>query len=176
MATLTIAGLDPAVSNLGMSKGKLDIETGILTLEDIGLVHTEKTKLKGTRVNIDDIERCKQLYNGMNTFLEGVDVVCVEIPVGSQSARAMMSYGACCMLTASIDLPVIPVLPHEVKLAACNNKNATKEDMIQWVKDTYPYVEFPKAKAKTEHIADSVATIHAAVLTDSFKLLKNAYK
>lgn len=176
MTTITIAGVDPALANVGLAKGKLDLDTMKFTLEEIHLVQTEKSKIKSTRTNIDDVERCKKLYNGVREFLVGVDVVAVEIPVGSQSSRASVSYGACCMLTASIDLPVIPVLPYEVKTVACDNKNATKEAMINWAITKYPDVPWFRAKSKNEHVADAIASIHAAVLTDSFKLLTNAYK
>ena len=116
------------------------------------------------------------LYKALSTFLVAVDMVFVEIPVGSQSARSMASYGVCIGVLASINKPLIQVTPAEVKFIATGNKNASKAAMIDWVINKYPTADwFKKTRkevttftAKNEHLADAVACIHAGVKTDEF--------
>jgi Holliday junction resolvasome RuvABC endonuclease subunit len=173
-----IAGLDPSLSNFGMAKGKL--EDNFFALEHLHLAQTESTKnKKQVRVNSDDLNRAKLLHTATMQFLKGVDIVAIEIPVGSQSARAMASYGICVGIISSIKIPIIQVTPAEVKLAATGNKNATKKQMIDWAVGEFPNAEWfwKKQKGvyslidKNEHMADALAAIKAAVRTDTFKQL-----
>ena len=180
MNSIVIAGLDPALSNLGMSKGCLDLDTGILSDIQIELIQTASVKSKQIRKNSDDLERARVLYKAMQEFLKGVDIVCVEIPVGSQSARAMCSYGVCIALLASIQIPLVQVTPTEVKLATGLSKTASKAQMIEWAVKQYPSLLWLKRTtkgtsalvSKNEHIADSLAAIYAGVNTDQFKLIR----
>ena len=176
MASLVIAGLDPALANVGMAKGKLDTESGIFKATDLKLVSTTKSTIKNIRVNTDDLERCRKLYNSLVPFLHDVDVVMIELPVGSQTSRAMMSYGACCMLAATITKPVIVVTPTEVKLSGYGTKTATKDQMIEWAMNEYPTLPWLRAKNKNEHLADAIAAIHAGVNTDQFKIIQSVCK
>ena len=179
---ITIAGLDPSLSNFGMVKGSLNMTTGAFIPSQRLLVETtsDKKNNKSVRKNSDDLNRCKLIHTQMTTFLEGVALACVEIPVGSQSARAMASYGACVGLIASITIPLIQVTPNEVKIAAVSSKTATKIEMIEWATSLYPQIDWFKRTVKgvtsftnkNEHIADAVASIHAGVNTDEFMRLK----
>lgn len=175
---MIIAGLDPSLSNFGMAKGKL--ENSYFTLDHLQLVSTEAaTNKKQIRVNSDDLNRAKLLHSAMQQFLEGVDMVAIEIPVGSQSARAMASYGICVGIISSIKIPILQVTPTEVKLAATSNKNATKKEMIDWATETFPNADWLYKKQrgvrslvdKNEHLADAVAAIKAAAMSDTFKQL-----
>jgi len=159
-----------------MAKGVLDLETGHFKLTDISLVKTATSTNKRVRKNSDDLERAKKLYKGIHAFLLDVDMVCVEIPVGSQTARAMMSYGACIGLLASVNIPMVQVTPTEVKLAGAGTKTASKQAMIDWATQRYPNAEWLTKKQKgvvsfigdNEHIADALAAIHAGVRTEQF--------
>lgn len=181
MKTITVAGLDPSLSNFGMVKGSLDLESGILTVTQIQLIETKpESKNKTVRKNSIDLERSRKLYKELTEFIKDVDLVCVEIPVGSQSARAMTSYGICIGLLASIDLPLIQVTPTEVKLAATNSKTASKAEMINWAVLNYPEAQWLTVTRKgitnfvdkNEHMADALAAIVAGVQTDIFKQLR----
>lgn len=178
MTTLKVAGLDPSMSNFGMVKGDLDLKLGSFIITDLLLEETKsdtKNK-KSVRKNSDDLNRARKIHTALKTFIEDVDMVFVEIPVGSQSARAMASYGMCIGIIGSITQAMIQVTPTEVKVAATGNKTASKADMIDWATKTYPYAEWLTKKVKgvvthvnkNEHLADAVAAIHAGVKTDEF--------
>lgn len=179
-----IAGLDPALSNFGMVKGELDLSNGDFILQHLELTKSESTKTKQVRKNSDDLERARMLFKGMESFLEDVDLVCVEIPVGSQTARAMASYGVCVGILASIEIPMIQLTANEVKLAGAGIKNATKQQMIDWATKTYPQAKWLTKKFKgetkyiadNEHLADALAAIYAGVKTDVFKQQLSFFK
>jgi Holliday junction resolvasome RuvABC endonuclease subunit len=121
---------------------------------------------------------------GMRSFAP--TVVFAEVPVGSQSSRAMCSYGVCIGLLAGLAarVPLIQVQPTEVKLAAVGTKTASKEEMIEWATGLYPQLPWFTTKrkgvttfsAKNEHIADAIAAIYAGILTDEFKRMIAMWK
>lgn len=182
MACIRVVGLDPSMSAFGMSSGILDLNTGDLNDLRIKVVETASTKTKQVRKNSDDLERARKIQKHLHEMLLGADLVCVEIPVGSQSARAMASYGMCIGLLSSINIPMIQLTATELKVAATGNKNASKKDMIDWATKTYPDAFWYTKKVKgvttftnkNEHVADATAAIHAAVKTDEFKLIRLA--
>jgi Holliday junction resolvasome RuvABC endonuclease subunit len=111
--------------------------------------------------------------------MEWPDIICVEIPVGSQSARAMASYGICIGVLASINKPMIQVTPTEVKVAATGNKSATKREMIIWAFSQNSSLKWLTRTTngdnilidKNEHMADAMAAIKAGISTDEFKTI-----
>ena len=178
---ITVVGLDPSLRNLGMAKGQLCLDTGEFKLTDLSLVSTSVDKKnKVVRKNSEDLWRARKLYTALQEFIAGIDLVCVEIPVGSQTARAMTSYGVCIGLLASVKIPMIEVTPLEVKTTTVGSKTATKKDMIDWAVKNYPYGDWLTTKqkgkinlvAKNEHLADAVASIYAGVKSEQFKQAK----
>jgi Holliday junction resolvasome RuvABC endonuclease subunit len=178
---MLIAGIDPSLSNFGLAKGTLDL-SGTPTLASIDALElvnsqADKTSAKSVRKNSDDLRRARALYDGFQEFIKDVELVFVEVPVGSQSARSMASYGVCIGLLASINKPLIQVTPSEVKLAAVGSKTASKAEMINWATNLYPDADWIRHKSKgemvlsnkNEHIADAVGAIHAGILCDQFK-------
>jgi len=182
MAMIRVAGLDPSMSNLGMVKGELDMNSGAFFPVGIKLIETksDKANKKTVRKNSDDLNRAKLLFDGMTEFIADTDMVIVEIPVGSQSARAMASYGVCIGVLASIQKPFIQVTPLEVKLAACNKKTATKLDMITWETNKYSKLNGFTSKLKggetltnkNEHIADEIEAVEEETKTEQFKQMQ----
>lgn len=178
---MRIAGIDPSLSNFGMAKGVLDLSSGspIFDLQALVLAESkaDKANAKQVRKNSDDINRARTLHEALHGFIADVDLVVVEVPVGSQSARSMASYGVCIGIIASIQKPLIQVTPAEVKLASVGSKTASKAEMIDWATNTYPAADWIRHKQrgelvlsnKNEHIADATAAIHAGLLTDQFK-------
>lgn len=173
---ITVAGLDPALSNLGMASGTYNLHTGEFTLEKIGLVETASSKTKSVRKNCDDLNRAIKLHSGMMEFIAKANIVFVETPVGSQSARAMCSYGVCVGLLATIKTPLIQVTAKEVK-SSSGNPDASKKDMITWASENYPDVPWltklikgnKSLVNKNEHIADAVGAILAGLKTEDFQ-------
>lgn len=180
MTILRVASIDPALRNFGLVKGTIDIEDANfpLTIEKMQLVESssDASAKKQVRKNSDDLERARKLQRNMMRFIQDVQMVFVEVPVGSQSARSMASYGICIGILASINKPLIQVTPTEVKLAAVGSKTASKEDMINWASSAYPDADWLTTKRKgeivmlnkNEHLADAIGAIHAGIITDPF--------
>jgi Holliday junction resolvasome RuvABC endonuclease subunit len=175
MTQIRILGIDPSLSNFGFAKMIMDVESGGIALVELELCATEPEKSKTVRKNSIDLDRARKLYQSTGANQAWADVVAVEVPVGSQSARAMASYGICVGILASIHKPLIQLTPSQVKIAAVNDKNASKEEMIAWATAAYPNGNWlkhaGKIVAKNEHLADAVAAVHAATRVDDFKLI-----
>lgn len=181
MAILNVVGVDPSLSNFGFAEAKINTDTD--EIYDINLYLCEAPpppKNKQVRQNSVDLERAKGLYEALQSTLKNADIVFVELPVGSQTARAMASYGVCIGLFASVIKPMIQVTATEVKVAGAGYKNATKAEMISWGVTKYPKANWLTTKskgvithtAKNEHLADALAAIHAGIRTDDYKTAK----
>lgn len=179
--TIKVLGIDPSMSNLGLVLADLDPLTGqIVGTPQLRLASTSPGKDKKTvRKSSDDLRRCRELYAALIEWLPEADVVCSEMPLGSQNASAMKGVGVCMMLLATIDKPLIQVMPDEVKLAAVGDKKATKATMIKWASERHPEANWLRRSNKpdapltnaNEHLADAIAVIEAASKTDQFKLM-----
>lgn len=147
-----------------MSKGILEGNT--LSVNRIQLV-SPKEDMSIHYKNMRDLKRAQELSRAMQAFFHEVHIIYVEIPVGSQSARAMASYGICVGVLASLGKRLVRVSAADVKLFATGNKQASKADMIEWATDMYPHLPWLSRKLKgelvytnaNEHVADSIAAI-----------------
>lgn len=170
---LKVAGLDPSMSNWGIAIGELDLIEGYLTINEIHVIHPSKHKNTKLTQNVKDVLLAQDLYKDNMHILSDVDIIFAELPVGSQSARAMASYGICLgivgALNVSLGIEAIKVTPMDVKKVVGNN-NPSKLDIIEWVMTNQPEVDFPTYKqkgvtyisaAKAEHMADAVVAIYA---------------
>jgi hypothetical protein len=167
--------------NWGIASGDLNLSTGILKITSLAVTNPVLPKGKQVRQNSKDLEAANQLAAGAWEAVKGAQAIFVEVPVGSQSARAMASYGLCVGILGSMranGIPFYEVTPTEVKLAATNNKTATKNQMIKWATEEYPYADWPTqtqkgvtriVEGKAEHMADAIAAIHAGVKTQMFQ-------
>lgn len=180
---IPVVGFDPSMSNWGIASSILDLTTGCLDTPELTVVCPIPLAGKQLRVNSKDLHASEQLAKTAIAEARKAKVVFVEVPVGSQSARAMASYGMCVGILGAIraeGIPLIEVNPSEVKLAMTRDKNATKEQMISAALEWYPEANFPKhhgklSYAKAEHVADAIGTIHAGVLTPMFQNLMRLY-
>jgi Holliday junction resolvasome RuvABC endonuclease subunit len=179
--TIKVVGQDPSLRNWGLAVGTLNLETKKLTIELLNLTNPVLPTGKQTRQNSSDLESAFQLYKGAMAAAEGAHAVFVEVPVGSQSARAMASYGICVGVLGALranGIPFFEVTPTEVKLAGYGRKTASKQDMIRWAMAAHPEANWPMYKqngkamvseAKAEHMADAIAAIYAGLACNSFK-------
>ena len=171
-----MGGLDPSLSNFGMCKGIALFKEGVIKphkviVEKISLV-TTKTDSSTQYKNEDDLRRARELGSAMLEFFNEVDNIYVEMPVGSQSARAMASYGICVGVVAALGKRVIRVSAKNVKLIATGNPQASKKDMIKWATRMYPELPWLRSKLKgeqvltnaNEHAADAIATLYAGLI------------
>lgn len=177
---MKVLGIDPSLRNFGYALVDLNLDDLSFKVEELKLVTTEATKIKTSRKNCDDLERCRSQYAALKEMESKAKIAFVEMPVGSQSARAMMSYGACMALIAALDIPVIQLTPTDVKIAAVGDKLATKPEMIAWATTRYPHANWLVARGKftnaNEHLADAVGAIEAGLASDEFGALMSMMK
>jgi len=184
MSLLRVVGLDPSLNNWGIATGLYCMNTGDIKICTLNVICPIIPKGKQVRQNSKDIDAASQLALGLQEALEHAQAVFVEVPVGSQSSRAMASYGICIGILGACRVQGIHMLeltPSEVKIAAVNSKTATKQEMINWAVDSHPKAPWPYYKqhgqevlniGKAEHMADAVATIYAGVKLNQFQLMK----
>lgn len=174
---INLVSFDPSLRNWGCVNATLDTSNNVVTVTGMSLVETSEaaSAKKGVRQNSQDVSSSALLHDGMNAACEGMSLAFAEVPVGSQSARAMASYGICCGVLGGCPLPLIQVTPTEVKKAAVGHGTATKEEMIEWAVAKHPEAPWLRVKStgkllgKNEHLADAVAAIYAGIKTAEFK-------
>ena len=178
---IKVCGCDPSLRNWGLAVGYLDLDTLKLIVKELDVVNPVISKGKQVRQNSLDLECALQLYQGAIAAVEGAHAVFVEVPVGSQSARAMASYGVCVGVLGALranGIPFFEVTPSEVKIASVGNKTATKQEMISWATTSHPEANWPTynqkgvsmvSEAKAEHMADAIGAIYAGLACNSFK-------
>jgi hypothetical protein len=181
---IRVVGFDPSLRNWGISKGVLT--PGLVSrlhIEEVSVINPELPTGKQVRQNSLDLESAKQLCAAALSAAKGAQAIFVEVPVGSQSARAMASYGICVGVLGALratGIPFFEVTPTEVKMASVGKKTATKNDMILWATKKHPEANWPTYKhkgeeviseAKAEHMADATAAIYAGLACNSFQQL-----
>jgi Holliday junction resolvasome RuvABC endonuclease subunit len=179
---LRVVGLDPSLRNWGIAIGELtEFSLDIHTLKTINpLLPTSKQ----VRQNSNDLESAMQLYEAAAMATQGADAVFIECPVGSQSARAMASYGICigvCGALRANGIPFFEVTATEVKMAGPGKKTASKDEMIAWGLETQPNAPWPYhhgevSKAKAEHMADAIGAIYAGLKLSAFRQMVGIQK
>lgn len=183
---LKVVGFDPSLSNWGVVIGSYDKHTKQLVITDAYVIDSKPSKVKDVRTNSKDIMRAEDLYKESLRAMEDAIFVSAEVPVGSQTARAMASYGVCVGVVAALNftLPVIQTTAEEGKILACNSKTASKADMIAWAMNKHPelpwkYHKDPKTGEQVitakwaEHVADALASLYVMLETDEVKRTVN---
>jgi Holliday junction resolvasome RuvABC endonuclease subunit len=180
---LKVIGIDPSLRNWGLAIATLNLGTKKLTLDKLSVINPVLPSGKRVRQNSLDLESAFQLYKETIIATKGANAVFIEVPVGSQSARAMASYGICVGVLGALratGIPFFEVTPTEVKLAGPGMKTATKKQMISWALHQHPEGNWPTytqhnkilvSEAKAEHMADAVASIYAGMASNSFQQL-----
>ena len=181
---MRVVGFDPSLRNWGIAKGIFIPEPyPRLHIEKVDVINPELPTGKQVRQNSLDLESAKQLCAAALSAAKDAQAIFVEVPVGSQSARAMASYGICVGVLGALratGIPFFEVTPTEVKMASAGKKTATKLEMIQWAMNQHPEANWPRYKqngvvkvseAKAEHMADATAAIYAGLACNSFQQL-----
>jgi len=181
MSVINVIGFDPSMNNWGIAAGRYDTDLNKLTIIHLDVTNAVLPTGKQVRQNSKDIECATQLYAGAIAVLKDAQAIFIEVPVGSQSARAMASYGICCGILGGLrasGIPFYEMTPTEVKLAAHGTKTATKQQMIQWGVNKHPEAPWPTyrrggqdviSEAKAEHMADAIGAIYAGLASNAFK-------
>lgn len=180
---ITVVGQDPSLRNWGLAIGTYNLQTRELQIQEVKTICPVLPTGKQVRQNSLDLETAEQLYKGAMLAAMKADAVFVEVPVGSQSARAMASYGVCVGVLGSMrsnQIPFFEVTPTEVKMAAVGTKTASKQEMIEWALEKHPEAPWPLytrngkkqiSADKAEHQVDAVAAIYAGLSCKAFQQL-----
>lgn len=178
-----VVGLDPSLRNWGISVGSINLSKGIdsLEIQDLQVIRPVLPTGK-VRQNTLDILSASQLYYGAHKYIQGAYAVFVEVPVGSQSARAMVSYGICIGVLGALKsegIPIIELTPNQIKKVV-GAKDTSKSEMIEWAYGLHPEAPWPTVtrlgetkivEGKAEHMADATAAIYAGVASHEFQSL-----
>lgn len=171
------------MNHWGICVGTLDLDTKKIEVKELSVVEPVVPTGKTVRQNSKDLEAAKQLTAAAVEAIRKAKVTFVEVPVGSQSARAMASYAMCVGVLGALragGLQFIEVTPKEVKVAATGKDTATKQEMIVWATTKHPEAAWPTysrhgkkeiSAGKAEHMADATAAIYAGLKTDQFQQL-----
>lgn len=170
---IRIVGFDPSMSNWGVCKATLDVNTMEWTVDDLILIETESESKKGVIKQSDDLRRAKIVQAGMIEACEDASFAISEIPFCNPAgyAGANFNSGLVTGVLASCPIPLIQVFPSEVKQKATGVRSATKGEMIDWAMDRFSAAPWRmrtlKGKrvptAANEHLADAVASINAGL-------------
>ena len=185
---IQVVGFDPSLRNWGIAQGVLDYTNEQCTITQMDVIQPVIPKTKQVRQNSQDLEASRQLYETAYRYAQHAQAIFVEVPVGSQSARAMASYGICLGVLGSLraaGIPFFEVTPTEVKKATVGSPTASKLDMIKWAMNTHPEAPWPTynqhkqlkvSEAKAEHMADAIGAIYAGVRDNQYKQWLNLLK
>lgn len=180
MRTIKILGVDPSLNSFGIAETTVNIDTLEVMVKRVYVIQPDKADAvtkRQVRKNSDDLRRAVWLQNNLIKSCEGFDLISVEMPVGSQSARAMASYGIVVGVLSSVAIPMIEVTASEVKIAGFGCKTATKREMIDWGVAKHPEAGWKTIKRKgnielvasNEHAADALAAVYASLQTSQLK-------
>lgn len=176
---IRIAGFDPSLRNWGICIADYCTFSGKFTILKTHTVKTEFTKALKLPKNLKDTVASQTLYKQCRSFLSDVDIIVAEIPIGSKSASAMISYGICVGVLGSLTangIALVRVTPQAVKKVV-GYADATKEEVIAYVCSNHPELKVTTrlvkgkeviVKSAIEHIADSIAALHAATINIDF--------
>lgn len=179
---LKIVGFDPSYRNWGVVIGSVPLDSGILTVHEL---HTIKTtpipKSSKVRKSTYDISQATILSNGVLAAIKDADIICVEVPYGSQDAKSAVGRGVCLGILGLLPPEkTIFVTPQSVK-KIIGSPTATKAESIRWSVKTHPEAPWPKYRNRVtisgaEHVSDALVAIYAAAQTKEFKSLIQEYK
>ncbi|WP_395143663.1 hypothetical protein ACF3NV_07555 [Moraxella atlantae] len=164
---IKLLSLDPSFRNWGFVIAEYDAVNHLLHIHSGGVLSSKPDK-SNTKQNTKDLKVSCYLYKHLVQLTKDIDIVIAEVPHGSQSSRAMVSYGVCIGLLGCIQQPLIQISAMDVKRLVGSN-TASKDDVINWVKQHYQLDWLPKAKSKSEHICDAIAALHIGIQSKQFK-------
>lgn len=177
---IRVLGFDPSMNNWGIAEGYYDPSVKTIKVNRGYVIQPDKQmeKSKSVRKNSQDLNHATILASELDKALNRIrpNAIFVEVPVGSQNARAMCSYGMCIGLLSWIKnqgYPFYLLTPTDIKLGLNQTKTASKQDMIDAAVGFHPDMGWPMRggkiiKAQAEHIADAIGAIHAGICLQEF--------
>lgn len=178
--TITVAGCDIALANMGLGRFEIDLDTDAVRCLDLRLVTTGRGKGKEVRQNSDDLRRAVEIHRAFAGFTAGCALAFVEVPHGAQNARAATSFGIAIGVLAASAVPIVEVLADEVKRVVAPRGKVAKADVIRWASERFPdapWLTDSRQQGRllnaNEHLADACAAVAAGVLLPDYLRLKS---
>lgn len=177
--TIPIMSIDPSLRYTGIALGHYGLADTAITVTELRLVETEKTIHKQTRKNSDDLRCARLILDALEQARADHKpiITLVEVPSGTQSARASWALGIMLGLIAALPHPVVELTAAEVKKGFVGDKAASKERMIERAVSEWPNLGWltrgasGTLLAKNEHLADAVAVMSVGVRSTPFREL-----
>lgn len=169
-----VLGMDPSLSNWGLCLTQVDLQSRqIVSVDEVAVISPKEFNNKQVRKNCQDIDRARQLNNGILPYVLDAHVIFVEVPHGSKSARAMASYGICVGILACLSKPFFQVSERESKLCIFGKATASKDEMISWATTKWPDAPWARKRdgsllGLVEHQADALAAIESGLVSAPF--------
>lgn len=177
-----VVSVDPSFRNWGMIRGVLSPCGGFEVLSAV--LHNEAPPVHKSK-SMSDLLRSEYISNCYREYVSAADVVFVELPTGSKSARAAKLSGICTGILSQyrtgLDGPrVFYVTPAAVKKIT-GLATPDKKDMMDWAYARHPgqfWVPYAngeilnkngKLLGANEHIADAIAITYAGLVLKEFK-------
>lgn len=190
MTCLTILGIDPGLRQTGFAVAEVSSATRKITaVHKIGVSMTEITKQLKVRKTSDDLSRAHAHAELLKALVADFDVDIIAYEMGSKTKYTYptFSFGVMMGVVAALGLPIIELLPYEIKKAVTGDRHATKKKMITWaMKATTDFdLDWPLTPKKNhmgltyhnrhvalaaEHPADALAAVQAAITSPQFRL------
>lgn len=178
---LVVVGFDPSLRNWGIAKGIYVPAEQRLTITHLDVIKPVLSEGKGIAQNFHDLESAEQLAAGAWHVMSDARAIFAEVPHGSQSSRAMASYGVCVGVVGALrtsGIPLYQVSESDVKRATTGNRKAEKKDTIAWAMDKHPEAPWPMqtqlgvttvVAGRAEHMADAIGAIYAGIASKPFQ-------
>lgn len=174
----TILGLDPSLTAYGFALVTLEEQPRVLVA---GCVRTKPDNASKHVYQADrDGARIDELARGLlDVLARKPSLVACEAPAGSQHANAAkalgMSYGLTRALLVAVDVSVITVQAHEVKVTIGGGKGASKDDVARGVTRITGWTSDAKNAPAREGEADAVGVALTAMRSPAADALRRAF-
>lgn len=176
-----IIGIDIGFRHTGVAVGELIQEEPGIKLVQFAHMQTQRDKQKRTTTYASDLDfrEATFMLEQLDRFICAQDssqILAIELPHGgSKSSRAShclgIAKGLAAGLVALTSLPVIVVMPHEIKKIVGGAGNASKGRIQEVVKSIWPEAPWPDGKEELEHVADAAAALIVAQRSEIYQLL-----
>jgi len=164
---LKVVGLDPSFRHWGVALGYISKDTGQLTIDQLHTITTQPyTKSKLSKSSWD-ISQAAILYEEVNRLVDGADIICIEVPYGSQDAKSALGRGICLAILSTLKAKHTVYVTPQASKKILGDSKATKADSVRWASERHPEAPWKLHNKKlsveaNNHCSDAVVAIYAA--------------
>ena len=164
---MNLLAIDPSLRNTGVVAARYVFDSTVEPF-DLHLITTEPDRSKQVRRNSDDLRCAFEMRQQLEDLISLYDplVVFVEVPSGTQSARAGWTLGITVGVLSGLlgrSFQIIEVSAQPVKKFFTGKRNASKREMIETAHRAYPDLPWRRHGGRltndNEHLADAVAIL-----------------